>query len=87
VLLLLCAQRLATQPRPGSAVRGRGRLAVFRIVMTILAGFLKPKSSVRSMSLGQVSYSRVLGVYKLVRSLINNNLVFNYDSLILAQST
>jgi hypothetical protein len=44
------AQRLAAQP-----------LGRFRFVVIILAGKLKPHINVRSLSLGQVGCSRVLG--------------------------
>jgi hypothetical protein len=49
-ITLYCAQRLAAQP-PGH----------FRIAVTILAGFPQSHFSVRSLSLGQVGCSRVLG--------------------------
>jgi hypothetical protein len=52
------AQRLASQPRPGFAGRGRGRLGHFRYVVPILAGKSKLKLSVFSLSLGQSLPSR-----------------------------
>jgi hypothetical protein len=52
------AQRLAAQ------LLGRLRFAV-----TILTGKLKPHIGVRSLSLGQVSCSRVLGVVRITKIL------------------
>jgi hypothetical protein len=67
MILVLEAQRLAAQP-----------LGHFRHVVTILAGNLKPQFNVRSLSLGQVGCSRVLGGGYLCPRLVNHRLNSRY---------